>query len=167
MSEPQKLNYYVNGQWRESKAEKWMECFNPSTGEVTALAPQCTQEEVDSAIKAASDAFPAWAATAVTKRAQVLFRMKALVDKLRDLGREEAHIHRQVFRLYHNPLNIPVDLLALPNSHTILVHDCQRAALRALQAVAAHEHLGRVGLVHDPHEHHRQQHHAHQHVQSV
>jgi malonate-semialdehyde dehydrogenase (acetylating)/methylmalonate-semialdehyde dehydrogenase len=78
---PKKLKYYVNGEWLESKAEKWMDCFNPSTGEVVALAPQCTQEEVDSAIKAASDAFPAWAATAVTKRAQVLFRMKALVDK--------------------------------------------------------------------------------------
>ncbi|MBW2611371.1 MAG: CoA-acylating methylmalonate-semialdehyde dehydrogenase [Deltaproteobacteria bacterium] len=78
---PKKLKYYVNGQWLESKTEKWMDCFNPSTGEVVALAPQCTQEEVDAAIKAASDAFPAWAATAVTKRAQVLFRMKALVDK--------------------------------------------------------------------------------------
>ena len=78
---PKKLKYYVNGQWLDSKTEKWMACFNPSTGEVVALAPQCTQDEVDAAIKAASDAFPAWAATAVTKRAQVLFRMKALVDK--------------------------------------------------------------------------------------
>ena len=37
---PKKLKYYVDGQWLASKAEKYMECFNPSTGEVTALAPQ-------------------------------------------------------------------------------------------------------------------------------
>jgi malonate-semialdehyde dehydrogenase (acetylating)/methylmalonate-semialdehyde dehydrogenase len=47
---PKKLKYYVDGQWHESKTEKYMECFNPSTGEVTALAPQCTQEEVNAAI---------------------------------------------------------------------------------------------------------------------
>ena len=78
---PKKLKYYVDGQWLESKTDKYMECFNPSTGEVTALAPQCTQEEVESAIVAAHNAFPAWADTPVTKRAQVLFRLKALVDK--------------------------------------------------------------------------------------
>ncbi len=78
---PEKLKYYVDGQWRESKTEKYMDCFNPSTGEVVALAPQCTQEEVDSAIQAASDAFPGWANTPVTARVQVLFRLKALIDK--------------------------------------------------------------------------------------
>ena len=78
---PKKLKYYVDGKWHESKTEKYMECFNPSTGEVTALAPQCTQEEVNAAIEAASKAFPAWADTPVTKRAQVLFRLKALVDE--------------------------------------------------------------------------------------
>ena len=78
---PKKLKYFVDGQWLESKTTKYMECFNPSTGEVVALAPQCTQAEVDAAVQAASKAFPAWADTPVTKRAQVLFRMKALVDK--------------------------------------------------------------------------------------
>ena len=78
---PKKLNYYIDGQWLESKTEKYMECFNPSTGEVIALAPQCTQEEVESAIQAAGNAFPAWADTPVTKRSQILFRLKALVDK--------------------------------------------------------------------------------------
>jgi malonate-semialdehyde dehydrogenase (acetylating)/methylmalonate-semialdehyde dehydrogenase len=78
---PKKLKYFVDGQWLESKTSKYMECFNPSTGEVVALAPQCTQAEVDSAVQAASKAFPAWADTPVTKRAQVLFRLKALVDK--------------------------------------------------------------------------------------
>ena len=53
-----KLNYCVNGQWLESKATKYMDCYNPSTGEVIAMAPQCTSEEVESAIHAAKAAFP-------------------------------------------------------------------------------------------------------------
>lgn len=82
MSEsPKKLKYFVGGKWLESKTEKYMDCYNPSTGEVIALAPQCTADEVESAVLAARDAFPGWADTPVSKRVQVLYNMKALVDK--------------------------------------------------------------------------------------
>ena len=78
---PVKLKYCVGGKWMVSKTEKYMPCYNPSTGAVIAYAPQCTAEEVASAVQAAQDAYPAWADTPVNKRVQVLFRMKALVDK--------------------------------------------------------------------------------------
>ncbi len=76
-----KLKYHVNGQWLESKTSVYMDCFNPSTGEVIAAAPQCLAEEVESAIAAANAAYPAWADTPVSKRVQVLYRMKYLLDK--------------------------------------------------------------------------------------
>ena len=44
-------------------------------------APQCTADEVEEAIQAAAKAFPAWRDTPVSKRIQVLFRMKALLDE--------------------------------------------------------------------------------------
>ena len=46
-----------------------------------AYAPQCTAEEVEEAIEAAVKAFPAWRDTPVTKRTQVLFKMKQLLDE--------------------------------------------------------------------------------------
>jgi malonate-semialdehyde dehydrogenase (acetylating)/methylmalonate-semialdehyde dehydrogenase len=78
---PVKLKYYAAGKWHESKTAKYMPCFNPSTGAVIAQAPQCTAEEVEAAIQAGVDAFPAWSDMPVGKRVQVLFRMKALVDQ--------------------------------------------------------------------------------------
>jgi len=78
---PKKLQYCVGGKWLESKTEKYMDCYNPSTGEVIARAPQCTAEEVEAAIMAAQAAYPAWADTPASKRVQVLYKMKALVDK--------------------------------------------------------------------------------------
>jgi malonate-semialdehyde dehydrogenase (acetylating) / methylmalonate-semialdehyde dehydrogenase len=75
-----KLRYYAGG-WKESKTTRFMDCFNPSTGDVIAQAPQCTPAEVEEAILAAKAAFPAWAATPAIKRVQVLFRMKGLMDK--------------------------------------------------------------------------------------
>src|SRR5512135_2384733 len=76
-----KLKYSAGGEWHESKTEKYMDCYNPSTGEVIAQAPQCTAEEVEAAIAAAKAAFPAWADTPPNKRVQVMYRMKALLDK--------------------------------------------------------------------------------------
>jgi malonate-semialdehyde dehydrogenase (acetylating)/methylmalonate-semialdehyde dehydrogenase len=58
-----------------------MPCFDPSTGAVIALAPQCTAAEVEEAIQAAAKAFPAWRNTPVSKRIQVLFKLKALLEE--------------------------------------------------------------------------------------
>jgi malonate-semialdehyde dehydrogenase (acetylating)/methylmalonate-semialdehyde dehydrogenase len=74
-----KLRYYAAG-WKESRTAKYMECFDPSTGEVIALAPQCTTDEVNEAVAAAAAAFPAWAGTLPTKRVQVFYKMKSLLD---------------------------------------------------------------------------------------
>ena len=75
-----KLRYFA-GSWKQSKTEKYMDCYDPSTGEVFAQAPQCTPSEVEEAIAAAAAAFPAWSDTPPSQRVQVLFRMKALLDK--------------------------------------------------------------------------------------
>jgi len=91
-----KLPYYAAG-WKESKTQKYMDCFDPSTGEVIAQAPQCTVDEVNQAVAAAAAAFPAWADTPPNKRVQVLFRMKGLLDKhLDELTRLVATEHGKV-----------------------------------------------------------------------
>jgi malonate-semialdehyde dehydrogenase (acetylating)/methylmalonate-semialdehyde dehydrogenase len=78
---PVKLKYFAGGKWIESKSGKYMPCYNPSTGAVIAYAPSCMPEEVENTIQAAKAAYPKWSNTTVAKRAQVLFRMKALIDK--------------------------------------------------------------------------------------
>ncbi len=84
MSEPKKLKYCVNGEWTTSKTENYMNCYNPSTGEVIAQAPQCTAEEVEYAIASAKAAYPGWCNTSVVKRVQVLYKMKSLVEEHMD-----------------------------------------------------------------------------------
>ncbi len=81
MAEIKQLQYWVDGGWKTSATTKYMDCYNPSTGEVIARAPQCTAEEVESAIASAVKAYPAWSNTPPNKRVQVLFKMKALLDK--------------------------------------------------------------------------------------
>ena len=79
--DPISLKYYADGKWVKSKTEKYMDCYNPSTGQLIAKTPQCTREEVEYTIRKAKEAYPSWSNTPVTKRVQVLFKMKALIDK--------------------------------------------------------------------------------------
>ena len=78
---PKTLHYGVGGAWKTSETTKYMPCYDPSTGAVIAYAPQCTEAEVEAAIAAAEAAFPAWRDTPVGARAQVLFRMKTLLEQ--------------------------------------------------------------------------------------
>lgn len=78
--------YCVNGEWKDSKTDKWMDVTDSSTGEVIAEVPCCTVDEVDEAIQAAYDAFPAWSAKSVSQRTQMMFRWRnILVEHLDEL----------------------------------------------------------------------------------
>lgn len=79
--EVKRLKFCVDNEWRESKTQKYMPVMNPSTGQLIAEAPCCTQDEVDAAVDAASAAFPAWRDTPLPVRIQLMFRFKQLLDQ--------------------------------------------------------------------------------------
>jgi malonate-semialdehyde dehydrogenase (acetylating)/methylmalonate-semialdehyde dehydrogenase len=74
------LQYCVDGEWRESTTDKYMDVTDSSTGEVFAQAPCCTAGEVESAIESAHKAFQSWSQTPIQKRTQVLFKWKQLLE---------------------------------------------------------------------------------------
>ena len=83
-----RLKHLVGGEWKDTTSGVYYEITNSSTGEVMAAAPRCTAEEVDAAVEAAAAAFPAWRDTPITKRVQVMFKMKMLLeDNLHDLAK--------------------------------------------------------------------------------
>ncbi|MEY8353103.1 CoA-acylating methylmalonate-semialdehyde dehydrogenase [Lachnospiraceae bacterium 54-53] len=86
MSEIKTLHYFMNGKRVESKTDQYTDAYDPSTGDVIAKVPRCTEEEVEAAISAAKAAYPAWSATPVTKRVQILYKLRdLLLENLDDL----------------------------------------------------------------------------------
>ena len=82
----ERKKYCVYGEWRESKTEKWMPVTDSSTGEVIAEVPCCTVDEVESAIASAQEAFPEWSAMSISKRTQMMFKWRnVLQDHLDEL----------------------------------------------------------------------------------
>jgi malonate-semialdehyde dehydrogenase (acetylating)/methylmalonate-semialdehyde dehydrogenase len=72
----------IGGRFEQSGSDEVDPIYDPATGETIALLPYSTPEEIDGAIRAAAEAFPAWANTPVPDRAQVMFRFKALLEDL-------------------------------------------------------------------------------------
>ena len=95
---PEKLKYFCNGQYVESKTEVYYDLHNPSTGEVTGFAPCCTADEVNEAIAAAKAAYPVWSATPAIKRSQVLFKVRdLLIEHMEELTRLVAEENGKVW----------------------------------------------------------------------
>lgn len=86
MSAVVRKGYCVNGEWKESKTDKWMPVTNSSTGEVMAEVPCCTVGEVEEAIASAEAAFPGWSQMSLGKRTQFMFKWRnILLDHLDEL----------------------------------------------------------------------------------
>jgi len=84
----EKLLNFVNGEWRTSAAERYLDVINPATAEVLAEVPLSPAAEVDEAARLAAAAFPAWRRTPAPARIQHLFRLKALMEEhFEDLSR--------------------------------------------------------------------------------
>ena len=77
--EIQVLKPFIGGKFIESKADRYMDIYDPSLGSVIAKTPCCTAEEVERAILAAKTAFPAWRDTPCAKRVEVLYRFRDLL----------------------------------------------------------------------------------------
>ncbi len=93
MSETKKMQLFIGGEFVDSVSGNYMPVYNPSTGEIQAEVPCCTAQEVEAAIAAAHQAFPAWRDTPVMKRVQVLYRFRELLlehyDELTELCARE------------------------------------------------------------------------------
>ncbi len=57
--------------------------YDPATGRQTKSVDFASTNEVDAAIAAAAAAFPAWRATSLSKRTEILFRIRNLVEQRR------------------------------------------------------------------------------------
>ncbi|MEH6893142.1 methylmalonate-semialdehyde dehydrogenase [Bacillus velezensis] len=81
MAEIRKLKNYINGEWVESKTVQYEDVVNPATKEVMCQVPISTREDVEYAVRSASEAFQTWSKTAVPRRARILFNYQQLLQQ--------------------------------------------------------------------------------------
>jgi len=89
----ERVNHWIGGARVAGASGRSGPVYNPATGELAREVDFASVEEVDAAVRAAHDAFPAWRATSISKRTEVMFRIRNLVEQ----HREElaAHLTRE------------------------------------------------------------------------
>ena len=75
-----RISHWIDGKVVPSTSGRSAAVYNPATGKQSGAVDLASVDEVDAAVAAAKAAFPAWRATSLSKRAEVLFRMRELVD---------------------------------------------------------------------------------------
>ena len=89
----ERVNHWVNGAPLAGTSGRNGPVYNPATGKVARHVDFASVEEVDAAVASAKAAFPAWRATSISRRTEILFRIRNLVEQ----HREEiaAHLTRE------------------------------------------------------------------------
>src|SRR5438128_1616744 len=77
------IHHWIGGRSYEGKSGRSGPVFNPATGQQTGEVDFATQEEVDRAVQAAKLAFPAWRALSLSRRTELFFTIRRLVDENR------------------------------------------------------------------------------------
>jgi malonate-semialdehyde dehydrogenase (acetylating)/methylmalonate-semialdehyde dehydrogenase len=75
------ITHYINGREVDTSGGRHADVFNPAVGEPCARVALGTVQDVDAAVAAAAEAFPAWAATPPLARARVLFKYLQLCQQ--------------------------------------------------------------------------------------
>src|SRR5436190_15435547 len=73
IAEHEPFGLFIGGQWQEARSGERFEVVNPATGQPITSVAQASAEDVDAAVAAAREAFPAWSGLPCHVRARYLY----------------------------------------------------------------------------------------------
>ena len=82
--EPQRITHWIGGAPTPGSSGRSGPVFNPATGVQSGVVDFASADEVDAAVRSARAAFPAWRAVSLSRRADVFFRIRQLLDEHRE-----------------------------------------------------------------------------------
>jgi malonate-semialdehyde dehydrogenase (acetylating) / methylmalonate-semialdehyde dehydrogenase len=74
------VHHWIGGQIVEGASGRRGHVYDPATGRIAREVDFASIDEVAAAVAAAKKAFPAWRATSISKRSDILFKIRNLVD---------------------------------------------------------------------------------------
>jgi malonate-semialdehyde dehydrogenase (acetylating)/methylmalonate-semialdehyde dehydrogenase len=77
------IHHWIGGRLVEGTSGRRGPVYDPATGQLAREVDFASTEEVDAAVGAAREAFPGWRATSLSKRTDIMFRIRNLVDEHR------------------------------------------------------------------------------------
>jgi betaine-aldehyde dehydrogenase len=83
--------FYIGGAWTPATSGTRINVHEAATGEIFAEVAEASEQDIDTAVKAAAEAYPSWSATAVEERVSYLEAIsQGIADRTEDLARSIA-----------------------------------------------------------------------------
>src|SRR5690242_8505416 len=82
--ELKRITHWINGAAAVGQSGRSGPVYNPATGIQTGEVDFASVEEVDRAVRAAREAFASWRAVSLSRKTEIFFRIRALVDEHRE-----------------------------------------------------------------------------------
>jgi len=79
VSQPIDTTNFLDNKFIQSQATQWIDLHDPATNNLVTRVPQSTDAELKAAVDSAEAAFPAWKATSILHRQQLMFKYVALI----------------------------------------------------------------------------------------
>ncbi len=79
-----RISHWIDGRVVPSMSGSSAAVYNPATGQQTSAVDLASVDEVDAAVASAKAAFEGWRSTSLSKRSEIMFRMRELVDANRN-----------------------------------------------------------------------------------
>jgi aminomuconate-semialdehyde/2-hydroxymuconate-6-semialdehyde dehydrogenase len=76
-----KIENYIGGELVAPVSGKYLDNYNPATGEAYSLIPDSDEKDVEAAVEAAKKVFPVWSKTSAEQRHDILMRLAALIER--------------------------------------------------------------------------------------
>jgi malonate-semialdehyde dehydrogenase (acetylating)/methylmalonate-semialdehyde dehydrogenase len=80
---PGRVSHWINGRSVQGTSGREGAVYDPATGMLTRHVDFASTEEMAAAVAAAKAAFPGWRATSLSKRTDIMFKIRNLVDQRR------------------------------------------------------------------------------------
>jgi malonate-semialdehyde dehydrogenase (acetylating)/methylmalonate-semialdehyde dehydrogenase len=74
------INHWINGRAAGGTGDRKLPVYDPATGEQQAYVTAATADETNAAVATALGAYPGWRAQSLSRRAEVMFRFRDLID---------------------------------------------------------------------------------------
>jgi len=85
----ERLANYIGGEYQAPLSNRYFENTNPANAKIIAMVPDSNSEDMDKAVHAAREAFPAWKRTSLSQRSKILRKLSQLIL---EHGDEIAHL---------------------------------------------------------------------------
>jgi len=144
-----KIENYINGELVKPVSKKYLDNFNPATGEVYSLIPDSDEKDVEAAVEAARKAFPAWSKMSAEQRHDLLMRIVLLIERDLDSLAEAESVDNGKPKSLARSVDIPRAVSNFKFYATAAMHTATEAHETVGQAInyTLRQPLGVVGCI--------------------